>query len=315
MSTALFTHPACLRHETPSGHPERVDRLRAVLAALEDEQFAALIRREAPPVALDLAAALHSSEMLASTQAAVEAAQARGGAAAIDGDTCVCGDSWQAALHAAGACVAAVDAVLGGEARSAFCAVRPPGHHAERDRAMGFCLLNTVAIAARHALDAHGLERVAIVDFDVHHGNGTADIFADDPRVLYISTHEWPLFPGTGRESDTGAGNLVNVTLPTGCGPEAFRLAFESAVDPAIDRHRPQLLLISAGFDAHAADPLATIQADVEEFEWMTERLCALAERHCDGAIVSTLEGGYDLRALQDGVAAHVATLMRHAQK
>lgn len=313
MAIALITHADCLKHETPPGHPERVDRLRAVLSALEDERFQDLIRVEAPEVDLALVERLHDPAMIAKVREAAGKVAQSGGWGAIDGDTFISAGTWEAALRAAGACVEAVDMVMSGEARAAFCAVRPPGHHAERERAMGFCFINNAAVAALHAIEAHGLDRVAIVDFDVHHGNGTQDLFEKDGRVLYISTHESPLFPGTGHESERGVGNIVNVTLPALAGSLEFREAFEMAINPAIDRHAPQLLIISAGFDAHGDDPLAQLLVNEADFAWATERLCTLAAKHCPGRIVSTLEGGYDLRALARSTSAHVRTLMERA--
>ncbi|MBT5414292.1 MAG: histone deacetylase family protein, partial [Rhodospirillaceae bacterium] len=233
------------------------------------------------------------------------------GLAMVDPDTALSPGSRDAVLRAAGAVVAAVDAVVGGEAENAFCAVRPPGHHAEPVRAMGFCLFNNVAIGAAHARTVHGLNRVAVVDFDVHHGNGTQAFFFDDPDYLYCSTHQWPLYPGTGATDETGvAGNIVNAVLPPGADGEAFRDAFDGQVMPALDAFAPDFLLISAGFDAHRADPLAGLRLATEDYGWATERLREAADRHCGGRLVSALEGGYDLKALGESAAAHVRALM-----
>ncbi|MEO1331292.1 MAG: histone deacetylase family protein [Pseudomonadota bacterium] len=310
MATALLTHPACLDHATPDGHPERVDRLRAVLAALETETFQDLLRIEAP--AVDEAAILraHAPEHVEAVKSQIPTS----GAAPIDADTWVSPHSWTAAERAAGAVVEAVDIVMRGEARNAFCAVRPPGHHAEHDRAMGFCLLNNAAIGAHHALAVHGLARVAVVDFDVHHGNGVQDIFERDGRLFYASTHEWPLYPGTGAPHETGVGNIVNVCLPALSGSVEFREAFAGQILPPLERFRPDLLIISAGFDAHGDDPLAQLLLNESDFVWATERLCAVAAKLCQGRVVSTLEGGYDLHGLSRSTAAHVEALMRCAQ-
>jgi acetoin utilization deacetylase AcuC-like enzyme len=228
----------------------------------------------------------------------------------LDPDTVLSPASAEAALRAAGAGLAAVDAVLRGQARRAFCAVRPPGHHATRDAAMGFCLFNGIAVAALHALDAHGLERVAIVDFDVHHGNGTQAIFEHDRRVLFASSHQWPLYPGSGSRGETGAGNIVNATLPPQADGALFRAAWSDTLLPAVDAFKPQLLLVSAGFDAHRRDPLAQLRLEAADFAWITRELAAVANRHCRGRIVSMLEGGYDLDALAESSVAHVGELL-----
>jgi len=229
--------------------------------------------------------------------------------ARIDGDTVMCPHSLEAALRAAGAVCAAIDATIDGTHTSAFCAVRPPGHHATHDQAMGFCLFNSVAVGAAHAL-ARGVERVAIVDFDVHHGNGTQDIFWNDARVMYASTHQWPLYPGSGSRDETGAGNIVNAPLPPGSGSREFRSACAQIVLPALRAFRPQLLMISAGFDAHALDPLADMNLDAADYAWITRELVEVAIEHAGGRIVSSLEGGYSLTALRQSAAAHVAALM-----
>lgn len=307
MTTALLTHPDCLGHVTPPGHPERVGRLEAILAALEAPRFDALVRIDAPLGAETEILRCHPQAYVDRIRAAVPAE----GWVALDADTHLSPGSLKAALRAVGAATRAVDMVLAGEASNAFCAVRPPGHHAETETAMGFCLFNNVAIAAKRALDHHGLGRVAIMDFDVHHGNGTQDLMWDEPRALFASTHQMPLYPGTGDRHETGAhGNILNVPLPPGADGRAFRAAMETMVLPALDDFAPELLLISAGFDAHRADPLAQLRLDETDFAWATRRLCAVAETHAGGRVVSTLEGGYDLAALAASVVAHVGELM-----
>ena len=307
MTTALISHPDFLRHVTPPGHPERVDRIKAVQAALETEAFAYLVRVDAP-------LAEDAEIRRAHPQSYIDGLEARAparGDVALDADTYLSPGSMAAARRGAGAAIKAVDMVMAGEVRNAFCAVRPPGHHTERATAMGFCLFGNVVIGARHALEAHGLERVAIVDFDVHHGNGTQDLVWDDARILFASTHQMPLYPGTGAAAERGAhGQIVNAPLPPGAGGKEFRAAMEALVLPAVEAHAPQMILISAGFDAHARDPLANLQFTEADFAWATERLCVLADRLCDGRIVSTLEGGYDLSALAASTAAHVQVLM-----
>lgn len=307
MTTALITHSDCLSHVTPPGHPERTERLLAVLAALEAEVFADLVRVEAPMASEAEILRAHPAEYLAALRAALPET----GIAGIDGDTFMSPGTLDAALRAAGAVVLGVDMVMAREVRNAFCAIRPPGHHAETATAMGFCFFGNAVIGARHALDAHGLERVAIVDFDVHHGNGTQDLVWDDSRILFCSTHQMPLYPGTGTREETGAhGQIVNVPLPAGASGMVFRAGMLQRVLPAIEAHRPEMIFISAGFDAHARDPLANLQLVEADFAWATERLCELANRLCGGRIVSTLEGGYDLSALAASSAAHVKVLM-----
>lgn len=303
MTTALLTHPDCLEHVTPQGHPERAERLEAVLGALEDMD---LRRVRAPLAAEDDVLRAHPKAHLE----ALRAAAPEEGRRALDPDTYMTPGSLTAAFRAAGAVVRAVDMVLGGEVANAFCAVRPPGHHAERETPMGFCLLGSLAIGAKHALDHHGLPRVAVVDFDVHHGNGTQDLLQDDARVLFCSTHQSPLFPGTGAASDTGEhDNVLNVPLPEGTDSARFRQVMTEQVLPRVEAFAPELLLVSAGFDAHAADPLAGMELEAADFAWVTERLCELADRHCGGGVVSALEGGYDLAALAESAAAHVRVL------
>ena len=302
---ALFSHPACADHDTGPGHPERAERLRAVERALAAPRFAALDRREAPRATRAQLERVHAPAAVERTLAAIP----REGYAHIDGDTVVSPGSREAALRAAGAACAAVDAVLDGEARRAFCAVRPPGHHAEPDRAMGFCLFNNAAIGAAHALAAHGLQRVAVLDFDVHHGNGTQAAFERDARALFASSHQSPLYPGTGAASETGVGNIVNMPLAAGATGAVFRAAWEGAFD-RVDAFHPELIVVSAGFDAHRRDPLAGLALVEEDFAWISRRIAEAADSSCAGRVVSTLEGGYDLEALAASAAAHVAALM-----
>jgi acetoin utilization deacetylase AcuC-like enzyme len=306
MTTLLYTHPACLDHDPGRHHPESPARLRAVLAALDAPEFARLERREAPEAALDDIERVHPRSFIERLLAAVPAS----GHVAIDADTVLSPPSGRAALCAAGAIVAAVDAVVAGEADNAFCAVRPPGHHAEPGRAMGFCLFNNVAIGALRAREAHGLARVAVIDFDVHHGNGTQARFAADPSLFYASTHQFPLYPGTGAARETGVGNIVNVPLPPMAGSAEFRLGVAREILPALDAFRPEIVLISAGFDAHRKDPLAQLLLDEADYAWVTEQLLEVARRHAGGRVVATLEGGYDLAALGASVAAHIRVLM-----
>lgn len=306
MTTVLYTHPACLEHDPGRHHPESPERLRAVLGALNTQQFARLERSEAPEAALDEILRVHSRRHVERTLAAVP----KSGHAAIDADTLMSPASGAAALRAAGAVVAAVDAVVARGADNAFCAVRPPGHHAEPERAMGFCLFNNAAIGALRARDVHGLSRVAVIDFDVHHGNGTQAVFETDGSLFYASTHQSPLYPGTGAASETGVGNIVNVPLPPMSGSEQFRLAMTQHILPALDHFRPEFVMVSAGFDAHKNDPLAQLLLEEADYSWVTEELLEIAYRHAKGRLVATLEGGYDLAALGASVAAHIRVLM-----
>jgi acetoin utilization deacetylase AcuC-like enzyme len=298
-----YTHPACLEHDTGPDHPERPARLRAVLDALH-HAWPDLAWREAPLAPRGDLLRVHAAELVDAVLAPVEGPLHR-----LDPDTVVSPASGRAALHAAGAGLAAVDAVMAGEAATAFCAVRPPGHHATAEAAMGFCLFNNIAVAAAHARDRHGLERVAIVDFDVHHGNGTQAIFQRDPSVAYFSSHQSDLYPHTGSVHERGAGNVHNVLLPPGSGGFRFRNTWLDTLLPALDAFRPQLLLISAGFDAHLADPLADLMLEAEDFAWITAELRAIAGRHGGGRVVSMLEGGYSLEALAESAVAHVGAL------
>jgi acetoin utilization deacetylase AcuC-like enzyme len=307
MTVALITHPACLEHDTGPWHPERPDRLRRVLQALEHPQFSALLRDLAPLATEAQLCLAHPPEYV---QAILAVSPEPGQRVALDADTIMSTGSREAALRAAGGAVMAVDAVMEGWAKQVFVATRPPGHHAERDRPMGFCLFANAAIAARHAQVRWGLSRVAVVDFDVHHGNGTQDIFQADPTLFYASSHQYPCYPGTGSAEERGVGNIVNAPLPPGSGTAAFREAWEVLILPALEAFRPELLVISAGFDAHKADPLAQLRLEAADFAWLTGRLLAVARTHCQGRVVSLLEGGYDLDALAESTAAHVRALM-----
>lgn len=302
----LYTHSACLQHDPGPGHPESPARLRAVLEALDQDRFATIDRIEAPR-------ATREQLLRAHTPAHVDrilGIRPEAGTVRLDEDTLMSPASAEAALRAAGALVAAVDAVMAGTTTRAFCAVRPPGHHATPDTAMGFCLFNNVAVGAAHALAAHGLKRVAIADFDVHHGNGTQDIFQREPRVLFVSSHQQPLYPGTGNPDEQGVGNIVNAPLSSGEGSYEFRALWNDALLPKLHAFKPQLVLISAGFDAHQRDPLANLQLQTEDYAWITHQLVELARAHAGGRLVSTLEGGYDLQALAASVSAHVSALM-----
>ena len=306
MTTFLYTHPACLEHDPGRHHPESPARLRAVLAALDNPEFARLERREAPEAALDDLLRVHPRRHVERILGAVP----RSGHVGIDADTILSPASGVAALRAAGAVVAAVDAVVSKDADNAFCAVRPPGHHAEPQRAMGFCLFNNAAIGALRAREVHGLARVAVVDFDVHHGNGTQAAFETDGSLFYASTHQYPLYPGTGAASETGVGNIVNVPLRPMSGSSQFRLGMTQRILPALDTFRPDLILVSAGFDAHKNDTLAQLLLDEDDYTWITEKLLEIAYRHANGRFIATLEGGYDLAALGASVAAHIRVLM-----
>jgi acetoin utilization deacetylase AcuC-like enzyme len=308
MSTILFSHSACLQHDTGGYHPESPERLRAVLAALQAQEFLMLERREAPRATKAQLALAHPA---AYVDAMLEAIPADG-LVPVDADTIISPGSGEAALRAAGAVVAAVDAVARKEARNAFCAVRPPGHHAEPAQAMGFCLFNNIVVGAMHARKAHGLKRVAVIDFDVHHGNGSETMAKADRELFYASTHQAPLYPGTGMDNDPRHPNVVNVCLPAGAGSAPFRSAFEGAVLPAIREFKPDMIFISAGFDGHRSDPLAQLDLVEDDYYWVTATLQMLANEICGGRVVSALEGGYDLAALGRSAAAHVRALMQN---
>ena len=308
MTTALFTHTDCLNHVTPPGHPERVDRLMAIYSAFDAMDLNHVLRIDAPiGTDTDILRVHPRAHIDAVTDAAPSV-----GSVALDADTHMSTGSLKAAYRGVGAMTKAVDMVLGGEVQNAFAAMRPPGHHAEKKTPMGFCLFGNIAIAAKHALDAHGLERVAIVDFDVHHGNGTQDLLWDEPRTLFISSHQMPLYPGSGAAHETGAsGNIINIPLQANSGGAELRKAYERVVIPALNDFKPQLLLISAGFDAHRNDPLANLNWDEVDFAWATQALCDVADTHCEGRVVSTLEGGYDLDALAASTRAHLEVLIK----
>jgi acetoin utilization deacetylase AcuC-like enzyme len=308
MATLLITHPACLEHLTPLGHPERPDRLRAVEQALQAEKFQSLARVTAPSAPLEIIALCHPMDYIEE----IRDATPREGLVRLDADTSMSPGSFEAALRAVGGAMHAVDEVVAKKARNAFVATRPPGHHAETARPMGFCFFDNAAITARYAQKRYGIARAAIVDFDVHHGNGSQEIFWADKSVMYCSTHQMPLFPGTGAVGESGEHNtIVNAPLRPGDGGEIFHDAFESRILPRLADFRPELIVISAGFDAHYRDPLANINLEEADFAWATQKLMDVADRFAEGRIVSLLEGGYDLQALGNSTAAHVLALMQ----
>ncbi len=307
MTTLLFSHEACAGHDPGEMHPECPARLQAILKAIDHPDFAALERREAPRAERAHLELAHPAAYVTQTLAAVP----ESGRVHLDGDTIVSAGSGEAALRAAGGVIAAVDAVAAGEAKNAFCLVRPPGHHAEKDLAMGFCMFGNAAIGALHARKAHGAARVAVLDFDVHHGNGTQDIFWEDGDLLLISSHQMPLYPGSGAASEQGAaGNILNLPLPTGAGSSEFREVWSGAALPRLAEFDPDFILISAGFDAHAADPLAGLNLSEDDYGWVTGEILKVAESCCGGRVVSSLEGGYDLDALGRSAATHLRALM-----
>ncbi len=309
MTTLLYSHPSSIQHDPGPGHPESPARIRAILALFEREErkggLVGVHHEEAPRATRAQLERAHSSRYVD----AILAAEPTSGYRRLDPDTAMSPGSAEAALRGAGAACAAVGAVVAGKARNAFCALRPPGHHAEPERAMGFCLFNNVAIGALEALAVHGIGKVSIFDFDVHHGNGTQAIFSGEPRVQYLSTHQWPLYPGTGARQETGVGNLVNRPLPAGTGSKDWQRVVEADILPAIDRFAPELIMISAGFDAHKADPLAMLELEEADYAWVTRELMAQADRHAAGRVVSVLEGGYDLNALGQSCLAHLNAL------
>jgi acetoin utilization deacetylase AcuC-like enzyme len=307
MTTILYEHPVFLEHHVPRGHPERPDRLRALNALLEHENFRLLDRREAPTANEDAVTLAHPESFLFEVMRMMP----EEGLRQIEADTHASPESLKAALTGIGGAMAGVDDVFTGKADNVFVASRPPGHHAEHDKVMGFCLFNNVAIAARHAQKVHGAERVAIIDFDVHHGNGTQDIFQADSSVLYCSTHQMPLYPGTGAKDETGVGNIVNAPLNPWDGSADFRDAVRSRVMPALHNFRPDLVIISAGFDAHHRDPLAQINLVGDDFDWITGQLMDVAGRYASNRVVSVLEGGYDLEGLAESAGLHICRLMK----
>ncbi|MEH2482263.1 acetoin utilization deacetylase AcuC-like enzyme [Nitrobacteraceae bacterium AZCC 2146] len=305
--TLLLTHPACLDHATPPGHPERSDRLRAVAQVLGEERFKALVRGEAPEGSLDVVGLCHDGHYIDELRHVAPSS----GLVYLDGDTSMSPGTWEAVMRGVGGAVAATDAVMKGSTTNAFVATRPPGHHAEINKPMGFCFFDNAAIAARHAQRTYGIARAAVVDFDVHHGNGTQDIFWADPTVMYCSTHQMPLFPGTGAAGERGEHDtIVNAPLADGDGGTKFRSAFENVILPQLQKFSPELIILSAGFDAHRRDPLASLNLDAEDFGWVTRKLMDVADKSAGGRIVSVLEGGYDLQGLKESVAAHVTALM-----
>jgi acetoin utilization deacetylase AcuC-like enzyme len=307
VTTLYLSHPSSYAHDTGANHPERPDRIRVIDQMLEHERFQMLHRALAPGNDRQAILRVHPEDYVN----ALEKAAPKEGLVQLDPDTFMSPGTWEAIAHAVGGATAAVNEVMRGDAKNAFLAARPPGHHAERATPMGFCFFNSVAIAARHAQAVHGAERVAIVDFDVHHGNGTQDIFWSDPSVLYCSTHQMPLFPGSGAAGETGEhDNIVNAPLSAGDDGAVFREAMETRILPRVEAFRPDLIVISAGFDGHRMDPLANLNLVESDFAWATLRLMEIAERHAKGRIVSILEGGYDLEGLARSVAAHVITLM-----
>ena len=308
MTTALITHADCHGHVTPDGHPEQVARLYEVLKALEGKD---LLRVDAPMADEDAILLCHPAEHLA----ALKTAAPDTGEVPLDADTWMSPGSLRAAFRAVGGAVKAVDMVLGGEVGNAFVATRPPGHHAEKTSPMGFCLFGNVSIAARHALERHGLKKVAIIDFDVHHGNGTQDLLWDEGRTLFVSTHQMPLYPGTGAQHERGAhGQITNIPLSEGTAGDIYRNILTSRIIPLIERFEPEMLFLSAGFDAHKDDPLASLALSTEDFGWITRELAATAARVCGGRLVSCLEGGYNLPALAASSAIHVDELIAAAR-
>jgi acetoin utilization deacetylase AcuC-like enzyme len=308
MATLFITHPACLNHLTPPGHPERPDRLRAIERVFESERFHYLVRAEAPTAEFDTIALCHPMDYVT----ALRDASPSSGLVQIDADTSMSPGSFEAALRAAGGGIYAVDEVIAGRVSNAFVATRPPGHHTETARPMGFCLFNNAAIAARHAQKRYAIDHVAIVDFDVHHGNGSQDIFWSDKTVMYCSTHQMPLYPGTGARSERGEHDtVVNAPLSPGDGGARFREAFESVILPRLRDFGPELIVISAGFDAHQRDPLANLNLLEADFSWATLKIMEVAQASANGRVVSMLEGGYDLEGLSNSAAAHASALMQ----
>lgn len=307
MTTLLYSHPICIEHDPGRGHPECPDRLRSVMSGFEDGDFTALERHEAPVIDLKEIEQVHKPYYIEQVFENMPA----DGRVHLDADTAMSPASGEASRRAAGAVTDAIDRVMKGDAKNAFCAVRPPGHHAESNQAMGFCLFNSIAIGAMHGRTRHGLDRVAVVDFDVHHGNGTQHTFEHDPGLFYASSHQWPAYPGTGAVDETGEfGNICNFQMAPGEGSQAFRKGYEDSILPALRAFDPDLLLISAGFDAHARDPLAQINLETADYEWVTGELLKVAGECCGGKVVSLLEGGYNLDALKESVQTHVRVLM-----
>jgi acetoin utilization deacetylase AcuC-like enzyme len=307
MTTLLVSHRSSLDHQTPPGHPERPDRIRAIEQVLGESRFDKLVREQAPEGTLDSVTLCHSEHYISELRHIAP----QSGLIYLDADTSMSPGTWEAVMRGVGGAVAATDAVMSGTHDNAFVAMRPPGHHAEISRPMGFCFFDHAAIAARHAQRKYGIARAAVVDFDVHHGNGTQDIFWSDPTVMYCSTHQMPLFPGTGARGERGEHDtIVNAPLAAEDGSAKFRAAFENAILPQLQKFSPELIIVSAGFDAHYRDPLASLNLRAEDFGWVTRKLMDVADASAGGRIVSVLEGGYDLQGLQESVAAHVTALM-----
>lgn len=309
MTTIVFTHEACLEHRPGPSHPESPERLKAVVRALQTPEFAALEWRDAPMGTREQVLMIHDEGFVEEVE---EVAPSHGYVPLDGGDTIMSPGSWEAVMRCVGAACAGVDVVMNKEATNVFCATRPCGHHAEPNRAMGFCIFNQAAIAAAYAYDVHKLERVAVIDFDVHHGNGTQAAFYDRPELFYASSHQSPFYPGTGARNETGTShNIVNVPLPRGCDSAMFREQIESGMLPAIRDFNPELIIISAGFDAHHLDPLAGLNLQDDDFRWITEELMAIANETCSGRVVSILEGGYSLDGLASATQEHVRVLMK----
>jgi acetoin utilization deacetylase AcuC-like enzyme len=307
MTVLYYTDADFLHHDTGPGHPEKPDRLRAIEQALSAPKFN-ILQRETPPIPTDIEeklALIHTQAMINRVLTGIP----EHGLTHFDADTVASAGSKQAALRAVGALCDAVDKISNHAADKAFCAVRPPGHHAMPGYPMGFCLFNNVAIGAEYARTRYGLERIAIVDFDVHHGNGTQAAFYEQPQVLYASSHQWPYYPGSGHPTETGVGNIINVPLKSGTDGVTFRAKYQEIILPAVHQFNPQLIFISAGFDAHKDDPLASLRLVEDDFRWITQELMTIADACCNGHIISSLEGGYDLKALASSVAAHVGCL------
>lgn len=311
MSTLILSHNDCSNHIEPIGHPEQVKRITRVLGELKTSNFKDLIWRDAPLATREQIELCHSAEYVKS----IESMKIEGNVTHIDADTYFGKGSLAAAQRAVGANILAVDSVMSGEFNNVFAAIRPPGHHAETSQAMGFCIFGNVAIAAKHALEYHGLERVAIVDFDVHHGNGTQDLLWNEPRSLFCSMHQSPLWPGSGKVDETGTfDNILNIPIVANTAGAGVRLSFKETILPRLEEFKPELLIISAGFDAHISDPLANLELVEEDYEWITHKLCDIVDKHCNGRLVSSLEGGYNLEALAASVAVHVKVLMERSR-
>ena len=307
MTTHYYQHKACLRHEPGIHHPESPDRLRSIAAKLNVTDFEYLQCFESPKVKLETIAMMHDPKYIDSVLNSIP----ERGSIQLDADTILSSGSGEAILRAAGGVCAAIDDVLKHDASNAFCGMRPPGHHAEFSQSMGFCIFNNIAIGARYAQRCHGIDKVAVIDFDVHHGNGTQHMFESDPSLFYGSSHQFPAYPGTGKSSETGVGNIVNAPLKPGSGSSLFRRAYKEIILPQVKKFNPDLLLVSAGFDAHIDDPLCNLNLETEDFIWVTRELMLVADECCDGRLVSTLEGGYNLNALADCVCAHLNALMQ----